>query len=97
MEQYIGLDVSLKVTHICVVDGEGKVLARGREATQPELPAKAIADLAPAARGLSWRPAASRAGRNGNCRRAAFRGHGVSPGICSGGRPETPGRRRTPY
>ena len=50
MEHYVGLDVSLKETHICVVDGKGKVLARGREATQPELLAKAINDLAPAAR-----------------------------------------------
>ena len=47
MEQYIGLDVSLKQTHICVVDGRGVVLARGREATQPELLARAIADLSP--------------------------------------------------
>ena len=37
MEQYIGLDVSLKETHFCVVDVAGVVLARGREA---------IADLA---------------------------------------------------
>jgi transposase len=50
MEQYIGLDVSLKQTHICVMDAAGSVLARGREATQPELLAKAIRDLAPALR-----------------------------------------------
>jgi predicted NBD/HSP70 family sugar kinase len=35
MEQYIGLDVSLKETHICVVDGSGAVVARCREATHP--------------------------------------------------------------
>ena len=45
MEQYIGLDVSLKATDICVVDGGGKVLTRGREATHPELLSKAIATL----------------------------------------------------
>ncbi|MFQ5507928.1 MAG: IS110 family transposase [Leptospirillia bacterium] len=50
MEQFIGLDVSLKETHICVVDGAGEVVARGREATQPERLAKAIGDLAPEAR-----------------------------------------------
>lgn len=50
MKQYIGLDVSLKETHICVVDGDGAVLARGREVTHPELLAKAIRSLAPAAR-----------------------------------------------
>ena len=47
MEQYIGLDVSLKETHICVVDGSGAVVARGREVTQPELLAAAIGKLAP--------------------------------------------------
>ena len=50
MEQYVGLDVSLKETHFCVVDGAGAVLARGREATQPELLAAALARHAPAAR-----------------------------------------------
>lgn len=47
MEQYIGLDVSLKETHICVVDRDGAVLAQGRGATQPELLAAAILRLAP--------------------------------------------------
>lgn len=50
MEQYIGLDVSLKETHICVVDSSGAVQARGREASHPELLAKAIRDLAPSLR-----------------------------------------------
>jgi transposase len=47
MEQYIGLDVSLKETHICVVDGSGAVLARSREVTQPELLARAIMGVSP--------------------------------------------------
>ena len=42
MEHYFGLDVSLKETHICVVDGSGTVVSRGREATHPELVAAAI-------------------------------------------------------
>ena len=49
MDEYIGLDVSLKETHICVVDAGGTVVARGREATQPELLADAITRLAPSA------------------------------------------------
>ena len=48
MEHYVGLDVSLKETHICVVDETGAVLARAREVTHPELLAKAIRDAAPA-------------------------------------------------
>jgi transposase len=50
MEHYIGLDVSLKETHICVVDGSGTVVSRGREVTHPELIAAAIGRLAPCAR-----------------------------------------------
>ena len=50
MEQYVGLDVSLKETHIWVVDGAGAVIARDREVTHPELLAAAIGRLAPAAR-----------------------------------------------
>lgn len=48
MEHYVGLDVSLKVTHICVVDKDGAVVARAREVTHPELLAAAIKKLAPA-------------------------------------------------
>ena len=47
MEHYVGLDVSLKETHFCVVDGTGAVVARGREATHPELLAQALSRHAP--------------------------------------------------
>jgi transposase len=50
MDQYVGLDVSLKETHFCVMDGAGAVVARAREATHPELLAHALARQAPAAR-----------------------------------------------
>lgn len=46
MKKYIGLDVSLKETHFCVVDETGSVLARGREVTRPDLLASAIRGLA---------------------------------------------------
>ena len=50
MEHYIGLDVSLKETHICVVEASGALVARGLEVTQPELLAAAIRRLAPSAK-----------------------------------------------
>jgi transposase len=50
MDQYVGLDVSLKETHFCVVDGAGVEVARGREVTHPELLARALARHAPGAR-----------------------------------------------
>lgn len=49
MSHYVGLDVSLKITHLCVVDRDGRVLARAREGTQPGLLATAIRRLAPQA------------------------------------------------
>lgn len=49
MDHYVGLDVSLKETHFCVMDGAGDVVARGREATQPELLACVLSWHAPGA------------------------------------------------
>jgi hypothetical protein len=42
MSFYIGLDVSDKSTHLCVVDEEGGIVSRGVCATDPEAIAKAI-------------------------------------------------------
>ena len=36
MEQYVGLDVSLKETFVCVVDQAGKIVWQGRCASTPE-------------------------------------------------------------
>ena len=36
MELYVGLDVSLKQTAICVVDRDGKVVAEAMLASDPE-------------------------------------------------------------
>src|SRR5215470_5161427 len=40
--QYVGLDVSLKETSICVVDESGKVVWRGRTDSTPQAIAEAI-------------------------------------------------------
>src|SRR6185312_1170685 len=36
MEQYVGLDVSLKLTAICIVDGTGKIAREGTVPSDPE-------------------------------------------------------------
>jgi transposase len=46
-QTYCGLDVSDKTTHICVVDGEGKVIWRGVCATDPQALATTIAKRFP--------------------------------------------------
>lgn len=47
MEQFVGLDVSQAVTHVCVVDGAGKQVWQGRCASTPEAIAAVIGDKAP--------------------------------------------------
>ena len=36
MEHYVGLDVSLKLTSICIVDEKGKIVREGTVASDPE-------------------------------------------------------------
>ena len=49
MEQYVGLDVSLKETSICVVDGSGEIVCETSVGTTPETIAKFIEKRAPSA------------------------------------------------
>jgi transposase len=47
MEHYVGLDVSLKSTAICVVDAKGKIVREGATITDPQAIAAFIASHAP--------------------------------------------------
>ena len=47
VEQYVGLDVSLEQTAICVVDGSGKTIWQGKCVSTPEAIAAAIRAKAP--------------------------------------------------
>lgn len=49
MEHYVGLDVSLKTTAVCVVDAAGAVLAEGSVASDPDAIARFVEKKAPAA------------------------------------------------
>jgi transposase len=49
LETYVGLDVSLKQTAVCVVDGKGKILREGSVASDPDAIAAFIAAHAPGA------------------------------------------------
>jgi transposase len=48
-QHYVGLDVSLEITSICVVDDKGIVVWRGKCATTPEAITEAVRTYAPAA------------------------------------------------
>ena len=47
MGHYVGLDVSLKKTAICVVDCAGRVLSEGSVASNPETIARFVGNKAP--------------------------------------------------
>lgn len=47
MKRYVGLDVSQKTTAICVVDDEGRTLAEGVTATEPDAIAAFVRRRAP--------------------------------------------------
>jgi transposase len=49
MEQYVGLDVSLKDTWVCVVDQTGKIIWQGRCASTPEGISRTVQARAPGA------------------------------------------------
>ncbi len=49
MDKYVGLDVSLKETSICVVDGSGEIVCETSVGTTPETIAKFIKKRSPSA------------------------------------------------
>ena len=61
MELYIGMDVSLKETSICVVDGDGEIVVEGSVISEPSALAAVIGANAPQAKriGLETGPTAT--------------------------------------
>jgi transposase len=62
MTQYVGLDVSLKMTALCVVDETGGVTVEGRVASAPEALGRWLREHAPAARRIGMETGRSRYG-----------------------------------
>ena len=47
MEHFVGLDVSQEMTHLCVIDGQGKTVWQGRCLSTPEAIAGTIKSALP--------------------------------------------------
>jgi hypothetical protein len=62
MEHYVGLDVSLKLTAICVVDRTGKIARKGVVRSDPEAIAAFIKSDAPHAARIGLEPGQRRHG-----------------------------------
>jgi len=56
MDLYIGLDVSLASTAICVVSSHGKVIRETIAASEPEELERALRSLSGSVVGSVWRP-----------------------------------------
>ena len=59
---YVGLDVSLETTSICVVDDAGAIIWRGKCSSDPDTITATLRQHAPARCGLVWRPDSSPTG-----------------------------------
>jgi hypothetical protein len=68
MEHYVGLDVSLKLTAICIVDRSGKIEREGVVTSDPETIAAFVKSHAPHVAVTAWRWL----GRHGSRTRTAF-------------------------
>ena len=53
---YVGLDVSLETTSICVIDDAGAIIWRGSAVPTPTRLLPPCASMPPAQYGLVWRP-----------------------------------------
>ena len=42
MEKYVGLDVSMEETSVCVVDGGGNIVFEGKTSSQPDALSKLL-------------------------------------------------------
>ncbi len=73
MELYVGLDVSLKQTSICVVDGSGGIVSEGTVTSEPAAIAEFIKSKAGARSASVSRPARRRPGSGMSSGRSACR------------------------
>jgi predicted NBD/HSP70 family sugar kinase len=62
MKQYVGLDVSLEQTAVCIVDEQGKALWRGKCASTPEALRQSLKREPRMWSALAWKAARCRHG-----------------------------------
>ena len=62
MDDFAGLDVSVKETSICIVDDTGKIVREVKVASEPEALLQVLATPPTALSGLDWKPGRCRNG-----------------------------------
>ena len=66
MEQYAGIDVSLELSSVCIVDAQGKIVKEAKLASEPEALIGFFEALGFAVNGSAW--------KQGHCRSGSMRG-----------------------
>ena len=62
MEHYVGIDVSLELSSVCVVDAGGKIVAEAKIESHPDAIVAFLRKLGFRSSGLGWRPDHCRSG-----------------------------------
>ena len=73
MDHFAGLDVSVKETSICIVDGTGKIVREVKVASEPEALLQVLRTQPTASSGLDWKPACCRNGCSALSLKRAYR------------------------
>jgi hypothetical protein len=68
MDYYAGIDVSLELSSVCILDGSGQIVREARVASEPEALATFLASLNCRSPGSAWRPVLCRSGCMRLCR-----------------------------
>ncbi len=73
MEHHVGIDVSLELSSLCVLDATGKVIREAKVASEPETLVAFLRGLGVTIVRSAWRPGRCRSGSTTGCTRRASR------------------------
>ena len=82
MDDFAGLDVSVKETSVCIVDDTGKIVREVKVASEPEALLSVLKNPAYPSNGLGWKPGRCRNGFSALSRKQSYRWSVWRRGTC---------------
>ena len=73
MYHFAGLDVSVKVTSVCIVDDTGKIVREVKVASEPDALLAVLTNLPTTSNGLDWEPDRCRSGYSALSSKQSYR------------------------